>query len=59
MAANTELDRIENVYKQVEMQDAEERRLRDEELERLRVGWLEQMRVRVFSYYSIIVGRSN
>lgn len=46
MAANAEYHRNENVYKQVELQEAEERRLRDDELERMRLQWLEQMRVR-------------
>lgn len=45
MAASAEFDRNENVYKQVELQEAEERRLRDDELARIRLEWLEQMRV--------------
>lgn len=45
MALKAELDRNENVYKHVAIQEAEERRLRDEELERMRLQWLEQMKV--------------
>lgn len=45
MALKEEFERNENVYKHVEMQEAEERRLRDDELERMRLQWLEQMRV--------------
>ena len=45
MAAKEEFDRNENVYKQVELQEAEERQLRDEELERMRLEWMEQMMV--------------
>lgn len=45
MAAREEFDRNENVYKQVALQEAEERQLRDQELERMRLEWMEQMRV--------------
>lgn len=45
MALKEELDRNENVFKHVAIQEAEERRLRDEELERMRLHWLEQMKV--------------
>eukprot|EP00903_Cladosiphon_okamuranus_P013743 g12794.t1 len=44
MALKEEFERNENVYKHVAMQEAEERRLRDEELERMRLQWLEQMK---------------
>ncbi|CAN0025881.1 unnamed protein product [Pylaiella littoralis] len=44
MALKEELDRNDNVYKHVAMQEAEERRLRDQELERIRLEWLEQMK---------------
>lgn len=45
MALKEEFDRNEHVYKHVAMQEAEERRLRDDELERMRLQWLEQMKV--------------
>lgn len=45
MVLKEECDRNENVYKVVAMQEAEERRLRDQELERMRVQWLAQMKV--------------
>lgn len=45
MALKEELHRNDNVYKHVAMQEAEERRLRDQELERMRLEWLEQMKV--------------
>ena len=45
LALKDEFERNENVYKHVAMQEAEERRLRDEELERMRLQWLEQMKV--------------
>ncbi|CAM9724661.1 unnamed protein product, partial [Scytosiphon promiscuus] len=43
MALKEELDRNDNVYKHVAIQEADERRLRDEELERMRLQWIEQM----------------
>lgn len=45
LAARAEYDRNEYVYRQVDMQQAEERQLRDQELERMRMIWFAQMRV--------------
>lgn len=45
MVITAECDRNDFVYKQVELQEAEERRLRDEELERMRRTWIAQMNV--------------
>lgn len=53
MALKEELDRNDNVYKHVAMQEAEERRLRDQELERIRLEWLEQMKVQWAHPYTI------
>lgn len=55
MAAREEFDRNENVYKQVALQEAEERQLRDQELERMRLEWMEQMRVRVRMHAMVCV----
>lgn len=48
MAGVAEYHRDANVLKQVALQEAEERRLRDEELERMKLEWLDQMRVSAF-----------
>lgn len=45
VALRKELDHTDNVYKHVELQEAEERHLRDDELQRMRVEWLEQVKV--------------
>lgn len=45
LAALAECDRNEHVYKQVALQEAEERHLRDEDLERMRLTWIAQMKV--------------
>ena len=45
MVAAEEFTRNENLYKQVALQEADERRLRKEEFTRLRREWLEQTRV--------------
>lgn len=44
-----EFERNENVYKHVALQEADERRLRDQELERMRLEWLEQMKAGTLS----------
>ncbi|CAN0422492.1 unnamed protein product [Ascophyllum nodosum] len=46
MVAAEEFIRNENLYKQVALQEADERRLRKEEFTRLRREWLEQTRVK-------------
>lgn len=51
VALKEELHRTDNVYKHVAMQEAEERRLRDQELKRMRLEWLEQMKVQCLRPY--------
>lgn len=55
MALKEEFERNEDVYKHVAMQEAEERRLRDEELERMRLQWLEQMKVLTPRHHSPLI----
>lgn len=45
MAAVNEFQRNQNLYRQVALQEADEKRLRNEEYAQLRMEWLAQMEV--------------